>query len=255
MRDVVVAGGRSRRVGPHGWSRRRVCDPHSPPLIFGDIQALEGLHVYFDFYSLVQSVIAKFKGPRRIQAWQCALACSTALALLASLLWLAPWPVRHDGRATISQSMPLQGSDHTAEETTQPTAQPLVAPTSEVGSLPSAPAPQSPGQPHTFATSEEPTEALDIQAMQGLVTRLETAKSNPEEHLDTSAMDRLLVSLESADKTGSPTSPRTKVARKRGIRVLPRAGDRGAAGSVSPLRDDSTPLSAAAGSHFPAAAR
>jgi hypothetical protein len=54
-----------------------VCDPYSPPLIFGGIQALEGLHVYFDFHSLVHSVIAKFKGPRRIQAWQCALACST----------------------------------------------------------------------------------------------------------------------------------------------------------------------------------
>jgi len=90
MRDVVVARGRSRCVGPHGWSRRRVYEPHSPPLIFGDIQALEGLHVYFDFYSLVQSVIAKFKGPRRIQAWLCALACSTTLALLTSLLWLAP---------------------------------------------------------------------------------------------------------------------------------------------------------------------
>jgi hypothetical protein len=211
--------------------------------------------VYCVFYSLVQSVITKFEGPRRIQAWQCALACSTALALLASLLWLAPWPVRHDGPTTVPQSMPLQGSDRTAEETTQPTAQPLIAPTSEVGSLPSAPAPQSPEQPHTSATSEEPTEVLDTQAMQGLVTRLETAKSNPEEHLDTRALDRLLVSLESADKTGSPTSPRTKASRKRGPRVLPRVGDRGAPGSVSPPRDDSTPLSSAAGMQFPAAAR
>src|SRR5439155_22002359 len=199
--------------------------------------------------------IAKFKGPRRLQAWQCALACSTALALLASLLWLAPWPVRHDGRATVPQSMPLQGSDRTAEEIAQPTAQPLITPTSEVSSLPSAPAPQSLERPYTSATSEEPTEVLDAQAMQGLVTRLETAKSNPEEHLDTRAMDRLLVSLESADKTGSPTSPRTKVARKRGSRVLTRAGDRGAAGSVSPPHDDPAPLSAAAGSQFPAAAR
>ena len=134
--------------------------------------------MYFDFYSLVQSVIAKFKGPRHIQAWQCALACSTALVLLASLLWFAPWPVRHDGAATIPQSMPLQGSDRTAEETAQPTAQPLVAPTSEVGSLPSAPAPQNPEQPHTSATSEAPAEVLDTQAMQGLVTRLQTANLN-----------------------------------------------------------------------------
>jgi hypothetical protein len=88
-----------------------MCDPYTPPLIFGAIQALEGLHVYIDFHSLVQSVIAKFKGPRRIPAWQCVLACSTALALLASLLWLAPWQGRYDGPGTVPQSTPLQGSD------------------------------------------------------------------------------------------------------------------------------------------------
>jgi hypothetical protein len=183
--------------------------------------------VYFDFYSLVQSVIAKFKGPRHIQAWQCALACSTALVLLASLLWLAPWQVRHDGPTTVHQSMPLQGSDRPTEEIAQPTVQPFVAPTSEVGSLPSAPALQNPEQPHISATSEEPTEVLDTQAMQGLVTRLEAARSNPEEHLDVRAMDRLLARLESADKTGLPTPPRSKMARERGSRGLPRAGDRG----------------------------
>jgi hypothetical protein len=211
--------------------------------------------VYFDFYTLVQSVIAKCKGPRRIQAWQCALACSTALALLAGLLWLAPWQVRHDNPTTVHQSMPLQGSDRTTEEIAQPTAQPLVIPTSEVGSLPSAPAPQSPERPPTPATSEKPTEVLDTQAMQGLVTRLETTRSNPEEHLDTRAMDRLLARLESVDKTGSPPSPRSKAARKRGTRVLPRAGDHGAPGSISPPRDDSAPLSSAAGMQFPAASR
>jgi hypothetical protein len=228
-----------------------VCDPYSPPLISGDIQAQEGLHVYYDFYSFVQSVIAKFKGPRHIQAWQCALACSTALALLASLLWFAPWLVRHDSPATIPQSMPLQGSDRRVEET----AQSFVVPTSEVSSLPGAPSPQSPERPHSSATSEEPTEVLDTQAMQGLITRLETARSNPQEHLDTRAMDRLLARLASVDKTGSPSSPRFKAARKRGPRVLPRAGDRGAPGSVSPPRDDSAPLSSAAGMQFPAASR
>jgi hypothetical protein len=210
--------------------------------------------VYFDFYSLVQSVITKFKGPSRIQAWQYALVCST-LALLAGLLWLAPWQVRHDGRATGHQSMPLHGSDRTTEEIAQPTTQPLVAPTSEADSLPSAPMPQSPEQPHTSVTSEEPTEILDTQAMQRLVTRLEAARSNPAEHLDARAMDRLLARLESADKTGAPPSPRSKVVRKRGVRVLPRAGDHGAPGSVSPPRDDPAPLSAAAGMPFPAAAR
>src|SRR5262249_52910964 len=197
----------------------------------------------------------KFKGPRRIQAWQGALACSTALVLLASLLWLTPWQVRHDGPATVPQSMPLQGSDRTAEETAQPTAQPLVAPTSEVGSLPSTPAPQNAETPHTSATSEAPAEVLDTQAMQGLVTRLETARSNPEEHLDTRAMDRLLARLESVDKTGSPPSPRSKAARKRGTRALPRAGDHGAPGSISPPRDDSSPLSPRAEMQLPAASR
>ena len=162
-------------------------------------------------------------------------------------LWLAPWQVRHNGPAIVPQSMPLQGNDRTTEETAQPSAQPLVAPTSEAGSLPSAPAPQSPQQPPTSATSEKPTEVLDTQAMQALVTRLEAARSNPEEHLDTRAMDRLLARLGSVDKTGLPTSPRSKVARKRGTRVLPRAGDRGAPGSVSPPRADSAPLSSAAG--------
>jgi hypothetical protein len=232
-----------------------VCDPHAPPLIFGDIQALEGLHVYFDFHSLVQSVIAKFRAPRRIPAWQHALASSTALALLVSLFWLVPWQVQHDGPTTVPQSMPLESSDHTTEETAQPTAQPLVTPTSEVGSLPSAPAPKSPGQPRTSATSEKPTEVLDTQAMQGLVTHLEAARSNPEEHLDMRAMDRLLARLEAADKTGLPTPPRSKVTRKRGTRVLPRAGDHGAPGIVSPPRADSAPLSSAAGMQFPAASR
>jgi hypothetical protein len=151
--------------------------------------------------------------------------------------------------------MPLQDSDRKTEGTARPTTQSLVAPTSEAGSLPSAPIPQSSEQPHTSATSEEPTEILDTQAMQRLVTRLEAARSTPAEHLDARAMDRLLARLESADKTGSPPSPRSKVVRKRGVRgVLPRAGDHGAPGSVSP-RDDPAPLSAAAGMPFPAAAR
>ena len=129
-------------------------------------------------------------------------------------LWLAPWQVRHDGPATVPQSMPLQDSDRQTEGTARPTTQPLVAPTSEADSLPSAPMPQSPEQPHTSATSEEPTEVLDTQAMQRLVTRLDEARSNPAEHLDARAMDRLLARLESADKTGSPSSPRSKVVRK-----------------------------------------
>ena len=211
--------------------------------------------MYCDFRCLIKSVIAKFKSPRRIPAWQRVLACSTALALLASLLWLAPWQGRHDGPATVPQSMPLQDIDRKTEETARTTTQSLVAPTSESGSLPSAPIPQSPEQPHTSAPSEEPTEVLDTQAMERLVTRLEAARNNPEEYLDTRALDRLLARLASVDKTRSSASPRSKVARKRGVRVFPRAGGHGVPGSVSPPRDDPAPLSAAVGMPFPAAAR
>lgn len=211
--------------------------------------------MYLDFHSLIKSVVAKFDGAKRTSAWQRALVCAAALVLLASFLWLAPRQVRQDSPSAVHQSMPLQGGDRTAEETAQPTIQPLAAPTPEVSSLPSVPASQSPERPHISATSEAPTEVLDTQTMQGFVTRLETAKSNAEEHLDTRAMDRLLASLASADKSGVPASPRSKVAKKRDTRVLPRTGDRWAPGSVSPPRDDSVPLSSAAGMQFPAASR
>jgi hypothetical protein len=112
-----------------------------------------------------------------------------------------------------------------------------------------------PGQrPPTSATSEEPTEVLDTQAMQELVTHLETARRNPKEHLDTGAMDRLLASLVSADKAGSPPSPHSKATRKRGTRALPRAGSPGTLGSVSPPHADSSP-SAASGNYIPDATR
>jgi hypothetical protein len=231
----------------YGWGRRHVCDPYAAPLMFGDIQILEGLHMYSHLHSLMQSVIAKCKGPRWSQAWPCALAGSTALALLASLLWLAPWHVWHDGPATVPQSTPLQGSDRIAEETARPTAQPVVAPTSEVGSRPSAPASQSLEQPRISTTAEEPTEARATQAMQGLATGLETASSHPEEYLDTRAMDRLLARLASADKTASPPFQRSRAARKRGSRMPTRVGNRRTPGSVSPPRVDAAPLSSASG--------
>jgi hypothetical protein len=218
-------------------------------------QILEGLHVYVHFHSLMHSVIAKFKGPRRSQAWPYALAGSTALALLASLLWLAPWQVWHDGPATVPQSMPLQSSDRTTEGTARPTARPLVAPTSEVSSLPGAPVPQNPEQPHTSKTTEEPTTVWETQAMQGLATGLETTRSHPEEYLDTRAMDRLLARLASADKTASPPSQGAKAARKRSARVPPRAGNRRAPGSVSPPRVGAAALRSASGVPSPDASR
>ena len=191
------------------------------------------------------------QGPEAYPAWQCALACSTALALLASLLWLAPWQYSMTAPPLFPSPCPYRAA------TVQPRRQPsrpfnlLSHQPLKYGPLPSTSATQSPEQPHTSATSEQPTEVLDTQAMQELVIRLEAARSNPEEHLDTRAMDRLLARLESADKTGSLPSPRSKMAKKRGPRVLPRAGGRGAPGSVSPPRADSAPLGPASGMQLP----
>ena len=222
--------------------------------------------MYLDFHSLMKSVSLKIKRTKRIPVWQLVLACSTVLALLASLLWLVPWQMQQDGPTTVTQSMRIQGSDHTAEGTVQPNPPPLTALTSAGDTGPEAAASQHPGLPtqqsqtssvdpgqerHAPALAQEPTEVLDTQAMQALVTRLEASRSNPEEHLDMRAMDRLLARLESADKTASPASPRSKIARKRNTRVLPRAGDRGAPGAVSPPRTDSFPLSPASEMQFP----
>lgn len=223
--------------------------------------------MYLDFHSLVKSVIANVRGARRIPVWQLALAGSTALALLASLLWFAPWQVRQDGPATIPQSMPVQGSDRAAKEPEQSTP-PFASPTAvsavpsqvpEAGPAHGEQAPQSPALPpekgevsdaapaqqhQTPTTSEAPAEVLDTQAMQALVTRLDTSRSIPEEHLDTKGMDNLLARLEPADKTTLPTAPRSKVARKRGTRSVPRASvGHGAPGLTSPSRSDPVPLS------------
>jgi len=202
--------------------------------------------VYRNFYFLafVQSLIAKCRGTRRIPVWQRALAVSTALALLVSLLWLVPWQGRHDSPVTVSQSMPGQDSDHTAEETAQPTLPPLASPTatsavpsqvSEASTAHREDALQSPVLPvekseasgaaaalqeHIPAISEEPVEVLDAQAMQEFVTGLDAARSTPGEHLDTQAMDHLLARLESSDKPTLPTAPRAKVARKKGAKSL-----------------------------------
>jgi len=215
--------------------------------------------MYLDFHSLVQSVIAKVRGTRRIPVWQRALAGSTALALLVSLLWFAPWQGRHDGPATIPQSMPVQGSDRAAKEPEQSTP-PFASPTA-VSAVPSQ-VPEAgpvlppekgevsdaaPAQQHqTPTTSEAPAEVLDTQAMQALVTRLDTTRSTPtpEERLDTKGMDNLLARLETADKTMLPTAPRSKVARKRSIRSVPKASvGHGAPGLTSPPRSDPVPLS------------
>ena len=221
--------------------------------------------MYLDFHSLVKSVLAKVRGARHIPVWQLALAGSTALALVASLLWFAPWQVRHDGPATIPQSMPVQGSDRAAEGTTQSTP-PFASPTA-VSAVPSQ-VPEAgpvlplekgevsdaaPAQQHqTPTTSDAPAEVLDTQAMQALVTRLDTTRSIPEEHLDTKGMDNLLARLETADKTTLPTAPRSKVARKRGARSVPRASvGHGAPGLTSPPRSDPVPLSPAPEFQFP----
>jgi hypothetical protein len=197
--------------------------------------------------------------------WLRALACATALALLVSLLWLMPWQTQHDALAPAPQPVPSQASNRPAAETARPTPQPLVRPpaaatdsgqVSEVGTEQSKTARADPGQEgQTPTTSEEPAEVLDTQAMQGLVTRLEAARSSPEEHLDTRAMDRLLARLEPTDKPVAPPAPRSKVPKKR-ARVSPRAAaDHGAPGMVSPPRADAGPLRAASEMPFPDMAR
>jgi hypothetical protein len=180
-------------------------------------------------------------------------------------LWLVPWQARHDALAPAPQPRPIQASDRPAAETARPTPQPLIIPpaastgpgqVSEVGTGQSKTSRVDPGQGgHTPTTSEEPAEVLDTQAMQGLVARLEAARSSPEEHLDTKAMDRLLARLELTDKPVAPPAPRSKVPKKR-ARVSPRsAADRGAPGTVSPPRADAVPLRAASEMPFPDMAR
>ena len=256
-------------------------DPYSPPIEAAG-EALEGSEVYRNFYFLafVQSLIAKCRGTRRIPVWQRALAVSTALALLVSLLWLVPWRGRPDSPVTVSQSMLRQDSDHTAEETAQPTLPPLASPTAasavpsqspETGTARGEDALQSPVpslekseasgaapglQDHPPAISEEPAEVLDAQAMQEFVTRLDAARSTPGEHLDTQAMDNLLARLESSDKTTLPTAPRSKVVRKKGAKSLRRAAPgRGTPGSAPPPQSNPVPLSPALASQFPDAPR
>lgn len=216
--------------------------------------------MYAAFHARLQNVIARCKGVRHLAVGLRALACVTALALLASLLWLVPWPARHATLAPDRQPVPIQASDRPAAETARPTSQPLSIPpaastapgqVSEVGTGQSTTSRVDPGQEaHTPTPSGEPAEVLDTQAMQGLVTRLEAARSSSEEHLDTRAMDRLLAEL--ADK---PVAPRSKVPKKR-ARGSPRAAaDRGAPGIVSPPRADTVPLRAASEMPFPDMAR
>jgi hypothetical protein len=230
----------------------------------GGTQHLEGLKVHrkFDFLAFVQRFIAKFGGTRRLPLWQRALAVSTGLTLLVSLLWVMPWHRRPDRSATIPQTMPVQGSDHTAEETAQPTLPPPASPTEisavssqlpEIGIAPGEDAHQSPVlQDHPPALSEESAEVLDAQAMQDLVTRLDATRSTPSEHLDIKAMGNLLASLESSDKTTSPTAPRSKGARKKGAKSLPRtAPGRRTPGSTPPPQSNPMPLRAALAFQFP----
>ena len=219
--------------------------------------------MYADFLSRVQSVIARCKSVRHLPVWLRFLACSTALALLVSLLWFVPWSAQHDVLAPAPPPVPIQASNRQATETARPAPQPLLIPpaastgpgqVSEVGTEQSKTSRVDPGQEgHTPTTSAESTEVLDTQGMQGLVTRLEAARSSPEEHLDTRAMDRLLAEL--TDKPAAPTAPRSKVPKKR-AGVSPRAAaDRGAPGTVSPPRADAVPLRAASEMPFPDMAR
>jgi general secretion pathway protein A len=188
----------------------------------------------------VKSVLTESRETRRIPMWQRSLTSSAALTLLASLLWLAPWQGRHDAPSIVSQPTPTQEGDRTAGTVEQTVAPAMPGQESEVGTVPGeheppnvthmteqskAPGATSAQQRHTPTTSQESARILYVQTMQELATRLKTTRSIPREHLNTQAMDNLLTKLEPTDKIALPPTSRSKEARKRGTRSLPKAAE------------------------------
>jgi len=190
--------------------------------------------------ALVKSVIAESRDTKRIPMWQLGLASSAALTLLASLLWLAPWQGRHDAPPIVSQPIPAQEGDRTAGAVEQTVASAMPRQGTEVGTTPGEHEPQnltrmteqskasgaaSAQQRPTPTTSQESARILYVQTMQELATHLKMTRSTPGEHLNTQAMVNLLTKLEPTDKTALPPTPRSKEARKRGAKSLPKAAE------------------------------
>lgn len=189
---------------------------------------------------------ADFQTRRRIPVWQLGLAASAAMALLGGLLWLAPWQGRHAAPITAPQALPTQDGARTARAAGE-TAAPAVS-----IQIPQAETPRaehdapSPAllTPLRETSGEAPARqpATAPQAMQESLPWPGTVRHTHEEQLDTQAMDNLLSRLASADKPPLPTASRSKVARKKAARTLPRvssAGRRTPGFVVSPRRPDS----------------
>ena len=194
--------------------------------------------------ALVQRVIAESWSGKRISAWQLGLASSAALALLGSLLWLAPWQGRHDAPIFAPQAMLAQGGDRIAEETAA-SAVPSQVPERETNRGEHDAKSRALMTQKSAASGDVPAQqpATDTQVMQEPVMRPEPARPTHKEHLDTQAMDRLLTRLEPAAKTTLPTARRSKVAKQRGAKPLPRAaaGPGAPRFALLPRRSDPVP--------------
>lgn len=149
--------------------------------------------------ALVQRIIAACQGRRHIPAWQIGLAAAAALVLLGTLLSLAPWQARHDAPRMPPRATLAHDGDRTAEEARETAA---------------------PGVP-----AQQP--ATDTPAMQEPVPWPGTARRTHEEYLDTQAMDNLLARLTPATKPPLPPPPRSKAARRKELRTLPRVSSMG----------------------------
>ena len=176
--------------------------------------------------ALVRRASADFQGRRRIPAWQLGLASSAALALLGSLLWLAPWQGQHEVPILTPQATLAQGGNPTAEGAGETAAPALPSQVPEVETKREEHDAQSPAlmtqksEASGGAPAQQP--ATDTQAMPEPVTPPEPARPTHEEHLDTQAMDNLLAGLEPADKATLPAARRSKAAKQRGAKSLPR---------------------------------
>lgn len=182
--------------------------------------------------ALVQRIIAACQGRRHIPAWQAGLAAGAALVLLGTLLWLAPWQARHDAprmppRATLAQDGNRPAGE--ARETAAPVV-PTQGPEAETQRDREQEA-HSPAlmTQESMASGEVPAQqpATAPQAVQEPVPWPGTARRTHEERLDTQAMDKLLTRLEPATKPPLPRPPRSKAARRKGPRRLPRVAATG----------------------------
>src|SRR5262249_4136451 len=197
--------------------------------------------------ALVQRAIADTQGRRRIPAWQLGLASAAALALLGSLLWLAPWLAKRDAPILTPQAMLSRISDRTATKAIETAAPAVPSPIPEAETNYGEHDAQKPALMIQMSAAsggvlaQQPV--TDTQVMQGPVARPEPASPTHEEHLGTHAMDKLLASLEPADKAALRTTPRSKAARRRGTKSLQwTAAGRGVSSFASaPGRSDPVP--------------